>query len=54
MAKLAWKRGVIGNSKERKMAPISWGKEQNRDLWDEWDMWDGEELSQKSHSSHKS
>jgi hypothetical protein len=23
--KLAWKRGVIGNSKERKIAPISWG-----------------------------
>ena len=27
MAKTAWKRRVIGNSQERKTAPISWGKE---------------------------
>jgi hypothetical protein len=26
VAKLAWKRWVIGNSQERKTAPISWRK----------------------------
>jgi hypothetical protein len=26
MAKSAWKRGFIGNSQERKMAPVSEGK----------------------------